>query len=102
MLLLTWYLLSVEDRLKSSEGMSLTEFLYQCFQAYDWLHLYNTQKCLIQVFYCVCQQFKTYTMQHRDCIMGTEYMYKLSGAFGNIVLSFLPKKFFYVAHVRSS
>ena len=40
---------SVQDRLESLEGMSLTEFTYQIFQSYDWLHLYKTQKCNIQV-----------------------------------------------------
>ena len=43
------YISSVESRLASSEGMSLTEFTYQIFQAYDWLHLYSEYGCLVQV-----------------------------------------------------
>ncbi len=40
---------SVQSRLKSAEGMSLTEFTYQVFQSYDWLHLYKQHGCLVQV-----------------------------------------------------
>ncbi|XP_074648604.1 tyrosine--tRNA ligase, mitochondrial-like [Tubulanus polymorphus] len=40
---------SVQSRLKSVEGMSYTEFSYQIFQAYDWLHLYNNYNCSIQI-----------------------------------------------------
>ena len=40
---------SVQTRLGSAEGMSLTEFTYQVFQSYDWLHLYKTYNCSIQV-----------------------------------------------------
>lgn len=39
---------SVKVRLAGS-GMSFTEFTYQAFQAYDWLHLFQTYKCLFQV-----------------------------------------------------
>ncbi|XP_064643746.1 tyrosine--tRNA ligase, mitochondrial-like [Lineus longissimus] len=40
---------SVKSRLDTAEGMSLTEFTYQVFQANDWLHLYNNYKCKIQI-----------------------------------------------------
>ncbi|KAL2726692.1 hypothetical protein V1478_006970 [Vespula squamosa] len=40
---------SVQSRLNSETGMSFTEFTYQVFQAYDWLHLTNTYKCLFQI-----------------------------------------------------
>ncbi len=33
--------------------MGLAEFSYQCFQAYDWLHLHRTQNCLVQVRYSI-------------------------------------------------
>jgi len=39
----------VQSRLKSEEGLSFTEFTYQIFQAYDWLHLYDEYNCCIQV-----------------------------------------------------
>jgi len=39
---------SVKSRLSGS-GMSFTEFTYQTFQAYDWLHLFKKYKCLFQV-----------------------------------------------------
>ena len=29
--------------------MSFTEFAYQIFQAYDFLHLYQSENCLVQV-----------------------------------------------------
>lgn len=40
---------SVQQRLNSSEGISLAEFSYQVFQAYDWLHLYDKYKCRFQI-----------------------------------------------------
>ncbi|XP_017768419.1 PREDICTED: tyrosine--tRNA ligase, mitochondrial [Nicrophorus vespilloides] len=40
---------SVQSRLQSPAGMSLTEFSYQLFQAYDWLHLYKEFGCRFQV-----------------------------------------------------
>ncbi|XP_077294361.1 tyrosine--tRNA ligase, mitochondrial [Arctopsyche grandis] len=40
---------SVQSRINSDAGMSFTEFTYQLFQAYDWLHLYNNYKCYFQV-----------------------------------------------------
>jgi len=40
---------SVKSRLNSTEGMSFTEFTYQIFQAYDWLHLLQNHSCSIQV-----------------------------------------------------
>ncbi len=42
---------SVKKRLTSddSEGMSFTEFTYQLVQGYDFLHLYKTQECTLQM-----------------------------------------------------
>lgn len=40
---------SVQTRLKSPEGMSLTEFTYQVFQAYDFHHLNQIYGCNIQL-----------------------------------------------------
>ena len=44
---------SVKKRLHpeagDSEGMSFTEFTYQLFQAYDFLHLYRTRNCVLQM-----------------------------------------------------
>ncbi|KAF7987269.1 hypothetical protein HCN44_003031 [Aphidius gifuensis] len=40
---------SVQTRLNSDNGMSFTEFSYQIFQAYDWLHLYNKYNCRFQI-----------------------------------------------------
>jgi tyrosyl-tRNA synthetase len=42
---------SVKKRLsgEASEGMSFTEFSYQLMQAYDYLHLYETLGCRIQM-----------------------------------------------------
>ena len=42
---------SVKKRLsaESSEGMSFTEFSYQLLQGYDFLHLYETKNCKIQM-----------------------------------------------------
>lgn len=40
---------SVASRLQSEQGISFTEFSYQVFQAYDWLHLLNKYDCRIQV-----------------------------------------------------
>lgn len=40
---------SVQSRLKSPDGMSLTEFTYQVFQAYDFYHLNQVYGCRIQL-----------------------------------------------------
>lgn len=40
---------SVQSRLKSADGMSLTEFTYQMFQAYDFYHLHQVYGCTIQL-----------------------------------------------------
>ena len=41
---------SVRDRLKQREqGISYTEFSYMLLQAYDFLHLYRTRDCTVQV-----------------------------------------------------
>lgn len=40
---------SVKTRIESPAGMSFTEFSYQLFQAYDWLHLFKEYDCTFQV-----------------------------------------------------
>lgn len=40
---------SVKSRMESGAGMSFSEFSYQVFQSYDWLHLFKTHNCQIQV-----------------------------------------------------
>ena len=40
---------SVRARLASDVGMSFTEFSYQLLQAYDFLHLFDTYGCTLQV-----------------------------------------------------
>jgi len=40
---------SVKTRMESSDGMSLTEFVYQVFQSHDWLHLYEKYGCRLQL-----------------------------------------------------
>ncbi|XP_053963774.1 tyrosine--tRNA ligase, mitochondrial [Anastrepha ludens] len=40
---------SVQTRLEAESGMSFTEFTYQIFQAYDWLHLCRTYDCRFQM-----------------------------------------------------
>ncbi|XP_063961290.1 tyrosine--tRNA ligase, mitochondrial-like [Lytechinus pictus] len=40
---------SVQTRLSSPEGMSFSEFTYQIFQAYDFLHLHEQYGCNIQI-----------------------------------------------------
>jgi len=39
----------IESRLSSEEGLSYTEFTYQLFQSYDWLHLYREYGCRFQI-----------------------------------------------------
>jgi tyrosyl-tRNA synthetase len=40
---------SVKARLESEEGMSFTEFSYQCLQGYDFYHLYHEQDVILQI-----------------------------------------------------
>ncbi|XP_013878749.1 tyrosine--tRNA ligase, mitochondrial [Austrofundulus limnaeus] len=61
---------SVQSRLKSEEGMSLTEFTYQVFQAYDFYHLNQTVGCRIQL---------GGTDQLGNIMSGHEYIRKVSG-----------------------
>jgi tyrosyl-tRNA synthetase len=39
---------SVKARLDREEGISFTEFSYMLLQSYDFLHLYETENCLLQ------------------------------------------------------
>lgn len=41
---------SVKSRMESDLGLSFTEFTYQIFQAYDWLHLLQKHNCKFQVW----------------------------------------------------
>ena len=43
--------ISVKVRLQSPEGIDAASFLYQSLQAYDFLHLFQTKKCQLQVVY---------------------------------------------------
>ncbi|MDD4101248.1 MAG: tyrosine--tRNA ligase [Kiritimatiellae bacterium] len=40
---------SVKKRMDSDDGMSFTEFCYQILQGYDFLHLYKTYGCVLQL-----------------------------------------------------
>jgi len=40
---------SVKKRLESQDGISFTEFCYQILQGYDFLHLYRTTGCRLQI-----------------------------------------------------
>jgi len=40
---------SVKKRMDSDDGMSFTEFCYQILQGYDFLHLYKTYGCTMQI-----------------------------------------------------
>ncbi len=40
---------SVRQRLNSPNGMSFTEFCYQTMQGYDFLHLYDTYGCRVEI-----------------------------------------------------
>ncbi|XP_053682267.1 tyrosine--tRNA ligase, mitochondrial [Sabethes cyaneus] len=40
---------SVQSRLQNENGMSFTEFTYQIFQAYDWVHLLRAHNCRFQL-----------------------------------------------------
>jgi len=40
---------SVKARLESEAGMNYAEFSYQLLQSYDFLRLYDDQKCLVQI-----------------------------------------------------
>ncbi|XP_045772347.1 tyrosine--tRNA ligase, mitochondrial [Maniola jurtina] len=40
---------TVQNRINSDIGMSFTEFAYQIFQSYDWLHLLKEYDCRFQI-----------------------------------------------------
>uniref|UniRef100_A0A8C6SB37 Tyrosine--tRNA ligase n=1 Tax=Neogobius melanostomus TaxID=47308 RepID=A0A8C6SB37_9GOBI len=61
---------SVQSRLRSAEGMSLTEFTYQVFQAYDFYHLNQIYGCKIQL---------GGTDQLGNLMSGHDYIHKVSG-----------------------
>ncbi|GFW87197.1 tyrosine--tRNA ligase, mitochondrial [Trichonephila clavipes] len=39
---------SVKNRMESGVGINFSEFSYQVFQSYDWLHLFRTYNCRFQ------------------------------------------------------
>uniref|UniRef100_A0A8C3X179 Tyrosine--tRNA ligase n=1 Tax=Catagonus wagneri TaxID=51154 RepID=A0A8C3X179_9CETA len=61
---------SVQSRLKSPEGMSLAEFLYQVLQAYDFYHLFQHYGCRIQL---------GGSDQLGNIMSGYEFIHKLTG-----------------------
>ncbi|KAM9755025.1 tyrosine--tRNA ligase, mitochondrial [Menidia menidia] len=61
---------SVQSRLRSADGMSLTEFTYQVFQAFDFHHLHQIYGCRIQL---------GGTDQLGNLMSGHEYIHKVSG-----------------------
>uniref|UniRef100_UPI00398EF570 tyrosine--tRNA ligase, mitochondrial n=1 Tax=Pristiophorus japonicus TaxID=55135 RepID=UPI00398EF570 len=61
---------SVQSRLKSPEGMSLTEFTYQMFQAYDFYYLNQHHDCRIQL---------GGTDQLGNMMSGYEFIHKMTG-----------------------
>ncbi|KAM9854817.1 tyrosine--tRNA ligase, mitochondrial [Aulostomus maculatus] len=61
---------SVQSRLRSAEGMSLTEFTYQIFQAYDFYHLHQVYGCKIQL---------GGTDQLGNLMSGHDFVHKVSG-----------------------
>ncbi|XP_006902245.1 PREDICTED: tyrosine--tRNA ligase, mitochondrial [Elephantulus edwardii] len=62
--------LSVQARLKSPEGMSLAEFLYQVFQAYDFYYLFQQYGCRVQL---------GGSDQLGNIVSGYEFIHKLTG-----------------------
>ncbi|XP_075997931.1 tyrosine--tRNA ligase, mitochondrial [Genypterus blacodes] len=61
---------SVQARLRSADGMSLTEFTYQVFQAYDFHHLNQIYGCRIQL---------GGTDQLGNLMSGHDFIQKVSG-----------------------
>ncbi|KAF4022671.1 hypothetical protein G4228_014490 [Cervus hanglu yarkandensis] len=62
--------LSVQTRLKSPEGMSLAEFLYQVLQAYDFYYLFQHYGCRVQL---------GGSDQLGNIMSGYEFIHKLTG-----------------------
>ncbi|KAM9671763.1 tyrosine--tRNA ligase, mitochondrial [Trichechus inunguis] len=62
--------LSVQTRLKSPEGMSLAEFLYQVLQAYDFYYLFQHYGCRVQL---------GGSDQLGNIVSGYEFIHKLTG-----------------------
>ncbi|XP_004700258.2 tyrosine--tRNA ligase, mitochondrial [Echinops telfairi] len=62
--------LSVQARLKSPEGMSLAEFLYQVLQAYDFYYLFQRYGCRVQL---------GGSDQLGNIVSGYELIHKLTG-----------------------
>ncbi|XP_032288710.1 tyrosine--tRNA ligase, mitochondrial [Phoca vitulina] len=61
---------SVQTRLKSPEGMSLAEFLYQVLQAYDFYYLFQHYGCRVQL---------GGSDQLGNILSGYEFIHKLTG-----------------------
>lgn len=66
---------SVKSRLsgESNEGLSFTEFTYQLVQGYDFLHLYKTENCTLQM---------GGSDQWGNITTGTEMLRRMAGAKG--------------------
>ncbi|ELK12038.1 tyrosine--tRNA ligase, mitochondrial [Pteropus alecto] len=62
--------LSVQTRLKSPEGMSMAEFLYQVLQAYDFYYLFQRYGCRVQL---------GGSDQLGNIMSGYEFIHKLTG-----------------------
>jgi tyrosyl-tRNA synthetase len=62
---------SVKTRLATEEGISFTEFSYQLLQAYDFLHLFDTHKVVLQM---------GGSDQWGNITAGTELVRKMRGA----------------------
>ncbi|XP_061825412.2 tyrosine--tRNA ligase, mitochondrial [Nerophis lumbriciformis] len=61
---------SVQARLQSGDGMSLTEFTYQTFQAYDFYHLNQVYGCKVQL---------GGSDQLGNIMSGHDFIHKMSG-----------------------
>lgn len=58
---------SVKNRINSDIGMSFTEFSYQIFQSYDWLHLLKEYNCRFQVSIKGVILNMTFIIPHKLC-----------------------------------
>lgn len=70
---------SVQTRLNSSAGMSFTEFSYQLFQAYDWLHLFKNYNCRFQIggndqMGNIMSGYEMITKSHKKTVYGIVFL----------------------------
>ena len=72
---------SVKDRLENrDQGISYTEFSYMLLQAYDFLHLYKTQGCTVQI---------AGSDQYGNCVSGMDLIRRDAAARGTEADSFV-------------